>query len=138
MLSKEHYKTKQMTAMLDFFKSSAESHVTVNDIYKHLTNKGISLGVTTIYRNLERLVQQGLVAKYVIEGRNSACFEYIGDRSNSEESNCFHCKCEKCGKLIHINCDEVLNFKQHMLEHHDFELNPFRTVFYGLCSDCRS
>jgi ABC-type Zn uptake system ZnuABC Zn-binding protein ZnuA len=50
---------------------------------------------------------------------------------------CYHCKCEKCGKLIHLQCDEVENLRKHMMEHHSFEMNPVRTVFYGICSDCR-
>lgn len=49
----------------------------------------------------------------------------------------YHCKCEKCGKLIHLHCHEVEELSQHMMEHHSFELNAMRTVFYGVCSECR-
>ena len=49
-----------------------------------------------------------------------------------------HCKCEKCGKLIHLHCDEVESLKKHMMEHHSFEMDSLRTVFYGICNECRN
>ena len=77
----------------------------------------------------------GLAAKYVVDGSSSACFEYIGDHGEEHE-NCYHCKCEKCGKLIHLQCNEVESLKQHMQQHHDFRMDSHRTVFYGICGEC--
>ena len=105
-MTKAPYKTKQMTEILTFLKSVQGRHVTVNEICDFFREKGISVGTTTIYRQLEKMVKEGLVAKYVIDGSSSACFEYIGDHGEEHE-NCYHCKCEKCGKLIHLQCNEV-------------------------------
>ena len=88
-------------------------------------------------RELEKMVKEGLVEKYVLEGTNSACFEYIGESETSDYESCYHCKCEKCGKLIHIQCDEIECLSRHMTEHHDFQLDTKRTVFYGICNECR-
>ncbi|MGI6722350.1 MAG: Fur family transcriptional regulator [Anaerovoracaceae bacterium] len=138
MARKTHYRTKQMTEVVDFLRSVPGRHVTVNDIYDHFKKEGIEIGMTTIYRHLERLVQQGLVAKYTIEGISSACFQYIAEEDDSRLSNYYHCKCEKCGRLFHIQCDRITRLEQHMTEDHGFELNALRTVFYGTCSECRS
>lgn len=73
----------------------------------------------------------------MVEGTNSACFEYIGESETSDYESCYPCKCEKCGKLIHIQCDEIECLSRHMTEHHDFQLDPKRTVFYGICNECR-
>lgn len=83
------------------------------------------------------MVEEGIVAKYTVDGTSSACFEYLGDEEHVHAGTCYHCKCEKCGKLIHLQCEEVENLRKHMMEHHGFEMNPVRIVFYGLCSDCR-
>ena len=83
------------------------------------------------------MVEQGLVAKYNVDGTSSACFEYLGAEEHCHKISCFHCKCEKCGKLIHIQCDEIECLSRHMTEHHDFQLDPKRTVFYGICNECR-
>ena len=132
-----NYKTKQMTELLTYMESVQGSHVTVNDICAYFGSRGISVGTTTIYRHLEKMVKEGLVAKYVVDGTSSACFEYIGRHEQDTSISCYHCKCEKCGKLIHLQCEEVESLKQHMMEHHNFEMDALRTVFYGICSECR-
>lgn len=134
---KAQYQTKQMAELLAFLKSVPGSHITVNDICDHFKKEGITVGMTTVYCHLERMVKQGVVAKYIIEGSSSACFEYIGGQDNCEPPSCYHCKCEKCGKLLHVQCGEVAHLGQHMLEHHGFEMDSLRTIFYGICSECR-
>ena len=136
-MAKAPYKTKQMTEILTFLKSVQGRHVTVNEICDFFREKGISVGTTTIYRHLEKMVKGGLAAKYVVDGSSSACFEYLGAEEHCHKTSCFHCKCEKCGKLIHIQCDEIECLSRHMTEHHDFQLDPKRTVFYGICNECR-
>lgn len=135
-MEKAKYKTKQMTELLTYMKSVQGSHVTVNDICEYFAEKDITVGTTTIYRQLERMVAEGTVAKYVVDGTSGACFEYTGGQQAEKES-CYHCKCEKCGKLIHLHCGEVESLKQHMMEHHSFEMDALRTVFYGICEECR-
>lgn len=136
-MAKAQYKTKQMTELLTYLESVQGRHVTVNDICKHFNAQGITIGTTTVYRHLEKMVNDGLVAKYVIEGSTSACFQYLGKSHENHNTTCYHCKCEKCGKLIHMECSEVENLRQHMMEHHGFAMNSLRTVFYGLCSECQ-
>ncbi len=136
MPRKSTYKTKHMDELLAYMKEMKGQHVTVNDVSVHFANAGTAIGTTTLYRNLERLVEQGVVAKYVIDGTSSACFEYVG-RDEKEQETCYHCKCEKCGKVIHLACDEVACLGNHIMEHHGFAIDYHRTVFYGLCAECR-
>lgn len=136
-MAKAPYKTKQMTELLDFLKSVQGSHTTVNDICEYFQKKGVAIGTTTIYRHLEKMVKEGVVAKYVIDGTSSACFEYVDNSDREDKVKCYHCKCEICGKLIHLKCSEVESLKQHIIEHHGFEINSKRTVFYGVCSECK-
>lgn len=126
-----------MSEVLAYLESAKGRHVTAGDVCEHFRTAGIPVGTTTVYRNLERLVKQGLAAKYVIDGTTSACFEYIGGSDSESRAVCYHCKCEKCGKLIHLQCSEVNDLIRHMRDHHDFEMDSLRTVFYGICSDCR-
>lgn len=138
MTQKAHYKTKQMDAIRSYLKSVEGTHVTVNDICAYFKSQGITVGTTTIYRHLERMVEQGIVAKYIVDGTSSACFEYLDEQKHCHKPICFHCKCEKCGKLIHLQCDELSHLGQHMLQHHGFQMDSLRTVFYGTCNECRS
>ncbi len=132
---KAAYQTKQKQEILAYLKNVAGQHVTVNDIYAYFQQKNIDVGKTTIYRHLEQLVEQGLVAKCVVDEINGACFEYLDEHHHCEEA--VHCKCEKCGKLIHVKCHEEAHLEEHLFEHHGFSVNPMRTVFYGVCEECR-
>ena len=137
MGTKAPYQTKQMKQILAYLQTLEGTHVTVADVCSYFKEQGINVGTTTVYRNLEKMVEQRLVAKYNVDGTSSACFEYLGAEEHCHKTSCFHCKCEKCGKLLHVQCGEVAHLGQHMLEHHGFEMDSLRTIFYGICSECR-
>ncbi len=133
MAKEIQYNTKHHEALLAYLESIPGVHVTVSDICDHFKSENNRMGVATVYRQMERLVQEGLVQKYVIDEKSSACFEYIG---KEKDSSCFHCKCSSCGKLIHLECEEISRMQKHFLSEHHFLLDTTRTVFYGLCEDC--
>lgn len=138
MNSKSHYKTKQKAEITAYLMSMSGEHVTVNDICQHFTDMGKSIGVTTVYRQLDKLVEEGLVNKYTVDSKSSACYEYVEtDKNMHGHIQCYHCKCDRCGKLIHLHCGEVEELMEHIDKNHQFMINPRRTVFYGLCDECR-
>ena len=65
-MAKAQYKTKQMAELISYLKKEEGRHVTVSEISDYFTEKGISVGTTTIYRNLEKMVEEGIVAKYTL------------------------------------------------------------------------
>ncbi len=136
-MSEIKYNTRHSSDILLYLQENPGVHLTAQEICRHLNDMGKSVGLTTVYRQIERLVGDGLVNKYVMDGSESACFEYIGDDGQMRDKNCFHCKCLGCGKLIHLECGEILNLENHILKDHDFVLDMTRTVFYGLCRECR-
>ena len=107
MNSRSKYKTKQKDILLEYLKKLSGSHVTACDVCDYFKEIGAPIGKSTIYRQLESLVDEGVINKYIIEPNSPACFEYVGKESHHEHECCFHCKCEKCGKLIHMHCEEL-------------------------------
>lgn len=137
MERKMTYKTKQREILMDYFVNHPGVHVNAIDMYGYLRGQGMSVGQSTIYRHLEKLVDEGILSKYIIDGNSPACFAYVGEEHKQEETCCFHCKCEKCGKLIHLHCEELQEMQAHLLARHQFKLDPQRTVLYGRCEECR-
>ena len=129
MGTKAPYQTKQMKQILAYLQTIEGTHVTAADVCSYFKEQGINVGTTTVYRNLEKMVEQGLVAKYNVDGTSSACFEYLGAEEHCHKISCFHCKCEKCGKLIHLHCEDVVKLEQHLMDSHGFRMDPCRTVF---------
>ncbi len=126
------YKTKQRAVILDFLKENS-AHVCARDIAQHLEEQGIHIGVATVYRALERLCEQGVVRKFVIDERSGACYQYVQDTECNEH---FHLKCISCGALIHMNCGFLKKMEEHIFDEHGFTVSSGKTVIYGLCSKC--
>ncbi len=130
------YRTKQRDILLRYLSSLSGVHITASDVCEYLKEQGAEIGQSTVYRQLESLVDEGILNKYVIDANSPACFEYVSPDCHAEGGVCFHCKCEKCGRLIHLHCDELAEIQGHLYDEHRFKLDPLRTVFYGLCEQC--
>lgn len=128
------YNTKQKEKLLSFLINNMDKHTNVQQISAFLAEEGTPLGTATIYRQLDRLVEQGEVRKYVIDGKTGACYQYISASEGCKTH--FHLKCLRCERLIHTDCAVLAELDQHIEEHHGFTVDPSKTVFYGVCSDC--
>lgn len=137
MSEKTQYKTKQKEELIEYLETVPGKHITVNDVCDYFRSHGKSIGTTTVYRQMEKLVDEGVVNKYILDASSPACFEYIDRDRSCHETSCFHCKCEKCGRLVHLHCEEILEVHKHIESHHGFVIDPHRTVFYGVCENCR-
>ena len=127
------YKTKQQMAIIDCLKDHGKNYVTVVDIEKYLKEKNCSVGITTIYRHLDRLEQDGVVARINVEKQQGACYQYVME---DESDNCFYIECEKCGQVSKMECHHLSELYSHVNADHHFSINPKKTVFYGKCDRC--
>lgn len=132
------YRTKQRERLISFLSAHPGEHCTVLDIENFFRGENDPISLATIYRQLDRMVEEGLVVRYATEPGERACFEYIGPHAEGERESCFHTRCEVCGKMIHLHCDELAQVQQHILQEHDFQLDPRRTTLYGVCNECQS
>ncbi len=137
MDSRSKYKTRHREVILDYFVKMPGIHITAGEVYKGLKDRGVSIGQSTVYRQLESLVEEGILNKYIIDENSPACFEFEEEDNHCHKEIFFHCKCESCGKLIHLQCDEIEEIEEHLIKEHKFFMDPKRTVFYGLCEACQ-
>ncbi|MBR0464192.1 MAG: transcriptional repressor [Clostridia bacterium] len=135
MNARPKYRTKQRDLLLRYLESMPGVHITAGDVCEHFESQGMPIGQTTVYRQLESMVDEGLVQKYIIDASDPACFEYVGGR-HCETGVCYHCKCEKCGRLFHVSAGEMNALSEYLEKSQNFILDPKRTVFYGLCRSC--
>jgi len=128
------YTTKQGQAIFAHLKSQEGKHLTAARITEHFADGETAIGRTTVYRHLDKLVRNGMIRKYLFDENVGACFQYVSENSGAEEH--FHLKCETCGKLIHVNCDEMPCVEKGILANYEFEVDVGKTVFYGKCGAC--
>lgn len=127
------YQTRQLAALMSCIRTHNDGYVTVKGLMEQLDAAGSSMGLATIYRQMERLEQQGLVHRVASDEQNGACWKYCG---NDHRGACVLVKCERCGGISHMDCDELPALYQHLQAHHHFTVNPNRTLLYGICQDC--
>ncbi len=131
------YHTKQGAQLLDYLKSHAGRHITAAELIRALAENGTPMGAATVYRRLEKLEAQGLVRRFALDDRGSACWQYIDPDAPAVDCHAhFHLKCTACGELYHLDCDHLQEIAAHVAQDHGFAIDPSRTVFYGVCADC--
>lgn len=127
-----NYMTRQQQAVLQCMEHSPGGCATAAELAERLHGQGQAVGLTTVYRQLERLAREGLVHKIVTD--EGACWQYCDSQAHRD---CFLLKCEGCGCIRHVDCSHLGELYGHLLAEHHFQINPRRTLFYGLCEKCR-
>ena len=125
------YHTKNKIAIINCLKENSNRHLTIEEIDGLLGHK---VPVSSIYRVIDELVNEGQVRKYIVDQNSSACFQYVGSNQCHEH---FHLLCTKCGKLIHLECDEIEHIISHIQEEHNFAVDITKTTLYGVCEECQ-
>lgn len=115
--------------------NNKDGYVTVSQIAKHLKDDGKPVGVTTIYRHLDKFQKEGLVQKIVLDGNSGAYYQYMPSVLSNKSCQ-FLLKCENCGEITNMGCNHMQDLYSHVLEEHNFNVNPHRTMFYGTCGKC--
>lgn len=128
------YQTRQQEAIEALFCAREQECMTAEEVYQALSDSGMDIGKTTVYRAITRLCQAGRLRKYIAHGSGEAArFQYNPCRESH-----LHIRCIQCGALAHLHCDEVEAFSHHLTHHHGFTLDEGQTILYGLCEGCRS
>lgn len=128
-MDRNNYNTKQRDEIVEFFSKHRGKCFSAKEIIR---SGEIKSGEATVYRTLSKLADNGVLKRFT-DGASGACYQ-LADSEDCDKH--FHLKCEKCGKLIHVDCGFMTEIKNHIEFDHDFFVDLGKTVFYGLCGDC--
>ena len=126
-------------AILDVL-SKTSKHLSAEDIYLSVHKIYPAVGLTTVYRTLELLVQIGLVFKFDF-GDGRARYELSEGPKGARHHH--HLICANCGRVIDYTdfIDEevklLIQTEKGLSEKYDFEITNHLIQFYGLCGSCR-
>ena len=123
-----NYNTKQKELIRDIIKKQ-NKEFTIKDIYDDI--KG-SVGLTTVYRLVDKLVIDGVLNK-TISSDNIAYYQYL---EKCDNENHFYLRCDKCGDMIHVDCDCIEELSDHIKNEHKFRLNREKVIINGICNKC--
>lgn len=90
---------------------------------------------STVYRNLERLVQEGRLVQYKEASINAICYQYSESHNHCHEH--MHAQCSKCGKIFHLDNEIVEEFENKIHSVYGLGVDINKTVIVGQCDDCK-
>lgn len=128
------YKTKLYKIILDYFSNNFEKALTAADVYAYVQSQNEEINRATVYRNLDRLVTEGKILKYVTDDGKKSSYISRDDKNNCVEH--FHLQCSECGKVIHLECGYMDEIIKHISEEHGFDLRCNSSILYGKCREC--
>lgn len=129
---KKERNTEQKEILIKYLKENSNEHLSIQKIHEDLKDE---IGVTTIYRIMNSLIEKGIVTKIPLENKQGCCYRY-----NEKDKHCsehYHLICEKCNNLFHFESKEVAKVEEEAQKNKDFEIDTNRVVFYGICKECK-
>jgi Fur family ferric uptake transcriptional regulator len=98
-------------------------HMTAEDIYRQLLDKGDEIGLATVYRVLTQFEAAGLVLKHNFEGGHAV---YELDRGEHHD----HMVDIDTGKVIEFQNDEIEALQSRIAAEHGYQIEEHALVLY--------
>ena len=126
------YNTRQKALVLQALRQAGARAVTVEQLMEEMAKQEGRVGRTTVYRQLDRLVEAGRVR--ALPGPEGALYQYVEDPGACAQH--LHFRCQRCGRLYHLECGCFQALSGHLREKHRLALDLGSTVLQGVCGDC--
>ena len=82
----------------------------------------------------DKLLAEHVIIKYADAGSERAVYQYSGEMGHCVQH--LHLKCVKCGRILHLDCGFMDEFRNHLKEDHKFRLLCEGDLLHGICGDC--
>ena len=109
--------------------TSLKTHPTIKELYEVVKLEDNSLGQATVYRNINKLYEHGLVRRII---DTDGTIRYDGDIKHHG-----HLICDCCNKLVDLdNLKLDLNVIDNISEKNNCYIKGYDIIIRGLCSEC--
>ncbi|MBK5243433.1 MAG: transcriptional repressor [Eubacteriaceae bacterium] len=122
--------TRHRNSILELLETSTQP-LTADQIYLALVNQKISINLSTIYRVLNTLVENGLIIKTNTVSDNKTLFEL-----NSFEHK-HHLVCMECKKITMVDECPFEEYEKKLKEKMGYTILGHKLEIYGVCKSCR-
>lgn len=104
-------------------------HLTAEDIHAKVQARHPYIDLSTVYRTLQVLKEQGLVAELRVPDGPTQ-YEALPDDSHH------HAICVHCGMMLELKPETLEPIRQGLLAQHGFCAHLSHMAILGLCKDC--
>lgn len=119
--------TKQRQEILDLIQTSS-GHMTADEIHSKLRDQEVTIGIATVYRNLNVLYDERLINRV-----RHPELGYIYDKNTKDH---YHFRCVQCNRIDDVSIE--YQDKLHKIVENDLgsKVESHNINFEGICKDC--
>jgi Fur family ferric uptake transcriptional regulator len=121
--------TRERMALFDEIYEQHE-HIDADRLLAAMQRADMKISRATVYRNLDLLVECGLVRKHRL-GRNRYLFEHI--HAGQEHD---HLVCTSCGRVVEFVSPGIAALQSQICRAHGFVPDQHNLQIQGVCVDC--
>lgn len=125
------YKTRQKSFIYELLEHCKDRSISAIEIKKYCDDNGENIGLSTIYRILNKLCDENKLLKILRENKEA---EY--QLLKADCNNHMHIKCEKCGELVHLDENSTKKIIKNLDNNYHIKLSLAQSTLIGLCADC--
>jgi Fur family ferric uptake transcriptional regulator len=123
--------TRQGQAVLDVVLGS-ENFRSAQDIHAELRAAGETVGLTTVYRHLALLTEEGR-----LDALQTADGELVYRRCHSDQHH-HHVVCRQCGRGTEVELPDLERWAESTAAELGYSDVSHTVEIFGVCADCRS
>ena len=127
--------TGQRLLVLETMAEHPGEHLTAEEIFDLARRNYPEIGLATIYRTLQVLVELNVVDKISFDD-GFARYELI-EELDSERHHHHHAICIGCKTVISLEEDLLEALEQEVMENLGFAVTDHEVKLYGYCKECR-
>lgn len=109
--------------ILHILESSADRHMSAEDVYRALLDAGEDIGLATVYRVLTQFESAGLVNRLNFDSGHSVFELADGDHHD-------HMVCMDTGRILEFQSEDIERLQKLIAEKHGFDLVDHSLVLY--------
>jgi Fur family ferric uptake transcriptional regulator len=103
------------------------------DVYATLRSEGGSVGLSTVYRHLQNLVEDGVV-DVIHRADGEATYRYCGDAKPGHHHH--HLVCRTCGRTEEVEGRAVERWAGEVAAQYGFVAVDHTVELFGVCPSC--
>ncbi len=119
--------SKQRELILNMVKSNP-IHPDAETVYHALRPECPGLSLGTVYRNLNVLVEHGMIQKLAMP--------YASDRFDGRTDAHCHMVCERCGRVFDAETGDIFQMAKEVMQQNGFKVTSAELVLRGICGEC--
>ena len=119
--------TKQRQEILDLIQASS-GHMTADAIHSKLKDQSVSIGIATVYRNLNVLYDEKLINRV-----RHPELGYIYDKNTNDH---YHFRCVQCNSIQDVDIEYQKNLHAIVEKDLGCKVESHSINFEGICKNC--